>query len=628
MLAFKIDKNKAIDLTFQLALLLFTFLISDFAKGDLFSWLKPAILVFLIITSSKASLMSKSPVAFIGVLSHFAGFALMRVGGNQSVFFLSTISFYLVFIVFSYLALGRSISLLPAHKKLKTKFTYSIVRHPIYSGYYYIASAILIGFPTLINTLAFALVVLGTLVRIRVEEKVLLSADSAYADYKIRVGRKIFSLALLIPLLIFIISLFFSPRSDISLKTKSSGVIVVKSKLPPLSLAPLEYDDFAAVFIGNHIYRRLYGTRVGTLLRNDDLNIIYTPNNKSKVFFNLPVVKDCEGAIVPKKTIIQEVVEILKKKNWILPDLEFCSLESSDLCFLTSKSKDIQRSLEAIYLRVGWSHKQKSHIGVGPYCMKVAKLDSDKLIAEALLTPHSDFKSFSLPTIKFTTIKSIENFDLDLYSSGNRELLLGKSRPVRTHTPVAYYVLSNGLKKGKAYFWELGEYKLAMKTYLLENELVFNEPNFTESFFPSQNDELLPDTEYVYNLPNRSFLVPEYINKCDDFVAGLNKKVKKEIFYCGDPSSLINDSIRLKNRKWYGFLTPVIPGTPIRNGTYEQYFSNYSKESWLRDTTYSRFTLIGTGDMFVDANVKSIASVLPNPLGLSDLFITDLISPL
>jgi len=549
----------------------------------------------------------------------------MRIGKHQSVFLLSTITFYLVFIAVSYLTLGRSISLLPAHKKLKTDYTYSIVRHPIYSGYYYIAAAIMIGFPTLLNSLAFVLVIIGTLVRVKVEEDVLLGADAAYPDYKAKVRRRIFSLALMVPLLIFIFSLFFSPRTIVTGSAEAKEVVIVKSKLPPLSLAPLEYDDFAAVFIGNHIYRRLFGTRVGALLSNEDLNIVYKKNQKSKVFFNVPIVKDCEGAIVAKQVIVREIVEILKKKNWILPDLELCTLDSSDLCFLTSKSKDIHRSLEAIYLRVGWSHKQSNFIGVGPYCMKINKVDSAQLIAEAKLTPHSDFKSFRLPLILFTTSDSSERFDVDLYSAGSKESLLDESRAVRTHTPVAYYVLSNSLKEGMAYFWELEEYKSAMKSFLLENKLVFNEPNFTETFFPRQNVELAADTEYIYDLPRHSFLVPEYFNKCDEFVAGLNQKVKEEIFFCGDPSALINDSIRLKNKKWHGFLTPVIPGTPIRNGTYEQYFSDYSNDSWLKDSTNSRFNLIGTGDMFVDANVKSIASVLPNPLGLSDLFVTDLI---
>lgn len=84
------------------------------------------------------------------------------------------------------LCLGRSFGLVAANRGVKTSGAYSIVRHPLYATYCITWVGYLAYSPTLRNALVFGVAVVGQLLRVASEERVL-RGDPAYARYAERV---------------------------------------------------------------------------------------------------------------------------------------------------------------------------------------------------------------------------------------------------------------------------------------------------------------------------------------------------------------------------------------------------------------------------------------------------------
>jgi len=84
--------------------------------------------------------------------------------------------------------LRHAFSIVPAARVLVTSGPYAIVRHPIYCMYLLTYGALLLVRPTPMFAAAYAAWTGLLILRIRMEERVLLQAFPEYADYRRRVG--------------------------------------------------------------------------------------------------------------------------------------------------------------------------------------------------------------------------------------------------------------------------------------------------------------------------------------------------------------------------------------------------------------------------------------------------------
>jgi protein-S-isoprenylcysteine O-methyltransferase Ste14 len=82
--------------------------------------------------------------------------------------------------------LGRSFGLVAANRGVKTSGLYRLVRHPVYAGYFLSDCGYVLENPSLRNVALLAATIIGQLVRIAEEER-LLTADRTYRDYCSRV---------------------------------------------------------------------------------------------------------------------------------------------------------------------------------------------------------------------------------------------------------------------------------------------------------------------------------------------------------------------------------------------------------------------------------------------------------
>lgn len=79
-------------------------------------------------------------------------------------------------------SLNKSFGLVPANRGVKTGGMYSVVRHPIYTGYFLSFGAYVIQNPTPANVVIYVVFVTLELLRVVAEERVL-SRDPQYAAY-------------------------------------------------------------------------------------------------------------------------------------------------------------------------------------------------------------------------------------------------------------------------------------------------------------------------------------------------------------------------------------------------------------------------------------------------------------
>jgi len=92
----------------------------------------------------------------------------------------------LLVIITGKVTLGRSFGLLPAHRGVVCRGIYTIVRHPIYSGYLLTHAAFLLAHPTAWNAALLITSDMALLLRAVYEERTL-AVDPAYAAYMARV---------------------------------------------------------------------------------------------------------------------------------------------------------------------------------------------------------------------------------------------------------------------------------------------------------------------------------------------------------------------------------------------------------------------------------------------------------
>lgn len=82
----------------------------------------------------------------------------------------------------SALSLWRSFGLLPANRGIQTGGMYRLVRHPLYFSYLVTQAGYLLNNPTLLNALILAIALAFQIMRIRLEEQLLMGSP-AYATY-------------------------------------------------------------------------------------------------------------------------------------------------------------------------------------------------------------------------------------------------------------------------------------------------------------------------------------------------------------------------------------------------------------------------------------------------------------
>ncbi len=93
----------------------------------------------------------------------------------------------LAIVVYSKITLGRSFGLIPANRGVVTGGPYTVVRHPIYAGYFIAHVAFIAAHPTILNIAIVLVADTALAARALLEERVL-ARDDAYRTYCSRVA--------------------------------------------------------------------------------------------------------------------------------------------------------------------------------------------------------------------------------------------------------------------------------------------------------------------------------------------------------------------------------------------------------------------------------------------------------
>jgi protein-S-isoprenylcysteine O-methyltransferase Ste14 len=151
-----------------------------------------SLVVVLTIVRRRAIAVDRSAAAAIMTTVSLVGPVLMRatsvpasVMSDQLTAMVSAIG--LVVVVTGKMTLGRSFGVVPANRGVVVRGPYTLVRHPIYTGYLITHAAFLLAHPAPWNLSIVLVADTALIVRALMEERVL-SADASYRQYCQRVG--------------------------------------------------------------------------------------------------------------------------------------------------------------------------------------------------------------------------------------------------------------------------------------------------------------------------------------------------------------------------------------------------------------------------------------------------------
>jgi len=151
-----------------------------------------SLVVVLTIVRRRTSIVDRSAAAAISTTISLAGPALLRATDGHAglapdhvTALLSGLGLLLV--VVGKITLGRSFGVVPANRGVVVRGPYSIVRHPIYTGYLVTHVSFLMAHPAPWNLAVILIADFALILRALMEERVL-SSDAAYQKYCERVG--------------------------------------------------------------------------------------------------------------------------------------------------------------------------------------------------------------------------------------------------------------------------------------------------------------------------------------------------------------------------------------------------------------------------------------------------------
>ncbi len=149
------------------------------------------IVVLLTILRRRAHLVDRSSRAKLMTVVSVAGPWLLRASGDAGIapdaVTAAVSALGLLVVLAGKLTLGRSFGLVPANRGVVVAGPYTLVRHPIYSGYLITHAAFLFAHPTLWNISVIAIADVALVLRALAEER-LLEGDMTYRSYCERVN--------------------------------------------------------------------------------------------------------------------------------------------------------------------------------------------------------------------------------------------------------------------------------------------------------------------------------------------------------------------------------------------------------------------------------------------------------
>jgi protein-S-isoprenylcysteine O-methyltransferase Ste14 len=149
-----------------------------------------ALVVILTILRRRAQFVDRSVAAAVVTTLSMVGPPLLQTASTLSPLpdaLTAVISALgLIIVVVGKLTLGRSFGLVPANRGVVVGGPYTLVRHPIYTGYLITHAGFLLAHPSLWNVIVLVVGDVALVVRALMEERTL-SADEAYRGYCQRV---------------------------------------------------------------------------------------------------------------------------------------------------------------------------------------------------------------------------------------------------------------------------------------------------------------------------------------------------------------------------------------------------------------------------------------------------------
>jgi protein-S-isoprenylcysteine O-methyltransferase Ste14 len=150
-----------------------------------------ALVVVFTVIRRRATVVDRSVLAAVSTTVSLSGPFLVRVTGagglvrDELTAAVSAIG--LVIVIAGKLILGRRFGLVPANRGIVVRGPYTVVRHPIYTGYLITHLAFLVANPSAWNVAVIVVSDTALVIRALREEKVL-KADAAYQQYCQRVA--------------------------------------------------------------------------------------------------------------------------------------------------------------------------------------------------------------------------------------------------------------------------------------------------------------------------------------------------------------------------------------------------------------------------------------------------------
>jgi protein-S-isoprenylcysteine O-methyltransferase Ste14 len=150
-----------------------------------------SLIVVLTVARRRAHVVDRSFVAAAMTTLSVAGPPLLRASASAPLagdgVTAAISSAGLILVIVAKLTLGRSFGIAPANRGVVARGPYSIVRHPIYTGYVITHMAFVMAHPTAWNLAVVLIADSALIVRALLEERVLAS-DSTYQVYCTRVA--------------------------------------------------------------------------------------------------------------------------------------------------------------------------------------------------------------------------------------------------------------------------------------------------------------------------------------------------------------------------------------------------------------------------------------------------------